>query len=670
MCKRIRIHGDTRTDCYSWLQNARNKRVMRHLRRENEYTQRTLAPTAALQRTLYREMRARLVEDDVSAPVKRGPYHYYTRTKKGKQYAIHCRKKGVRGKEEVVLDENKLARGTAYFSLGAFAVDPTHSLLAYTTDTEGNELYRLHIKDLATGRVLETINASVGSVAWVNGGSALLYTRERHPFPPHEVLLHTLGDDPADDTLVYTEHDPNWAVQLSASNSEHFVFIESGTFRESEVRVLPATFDTLPTPTLMAKRTKGVHYYAEHWGEYFYIVSKEGAVNYEILRTPVTMPHKKHWRRWLRHSRSRSIDGIAAFASFLVVGLRVNGSPELAIYTHDRRAHTIALPEAEHAVSLAGLPDYTSDTFAFVYTSFLTPPRTYTYTPHTRTLRIKKRKKVPGYRADRYTSRRIWVSHDGVRIPVELWHRRDTTLDGSAPTLLTAYGSYGISIDPSFSIDKLSLVDRGWVIALAHPRGGGELGEWWHKQAYLLTKKKTAEDFIAVAHHLATTITTPDKLAISGGSAGGMLMGMVLNEAPTCCGAALVYVPAADVLTSMSDPTLPGTKIHYSEVGDPHIKRHYEYLKSYCPYHNVRHLDYPPVLVRASLHDIRTPYWEAAKWVARLREYATHPERILLLTELSAGHFGKSGRYEWLKNRALDYAFLLHTIPARQRPRG
>ncbi len=660
----FKLHGKTRIDEYAWLQKADDPEALAYLAAENSYAERLMSPTQRLQKKLYKEIRSRIIENDMSVPVKDGPYTYYSRTKKGKQYAIHCRRKGERGKEEIILDENVLAKESDYFSLGDLEVSPDHGLLAYTIDRKGNEDHVLYIKDLVSGELLRERIHSVGDMQWAEDGRHIFYTREEHPHPPRQVYRHMLGDDAAKDALVYDEKDPQWYVALAKSRSDQFIFIYAANYTTTEARFIPAN-DPLKKPTLIAARRQKVRYYVEHHDRYFYITTNEKAVNYKIMRTPVRSPARAHWKTWLAHDVSRAVTGLAPFMSFLALTIREKGSEEIYVSSPDGEREKVVFPEEGHTIALWDNLEYESHYIRITYDSFITPKTAFDYDVQEKTFTVRKKQEVPYYHKNAYVSKRIWVKNGDVKIPVVLVHKKN--VKKKAPLLLEAYGSYGISNDPHFSVARLSLLERGWVVALAHPRGGGEMGWQWHKEAYLLTKHRTGDDFIAVAKYLVRhDYTRKEKLAITGGSAGGMLMGQVLNREPSLFGAAAVYVPAADLITSLLDENLGGTRLHYDEIGDPRKPAHYRYIMKQSPYENVKATDYPPILVRASMHDIRTPYWEAAKWVARLRAKKIDDNPLLFKTELAGGHFGKSGRYEWIKERAFDYAFLLEYVSKKR----
>lgn len=685
-------HGDVRVDEYAWLRDAQNPKVLEYIKEENDYADACMKPTVALQKDLYKEIRKRMKEDDMSVPVKDGSFLYYTRTKKGKQYAIHCRKKVRGGKEEIILDENALAKGEKYFSLGDAGVNPDHTLLAYTVDTTGAERHTLRIKNLTTGKRMSESIEQVGDFEWAEEGKHLFYTKEEHPHPPRKVFRHKLGTATEKDELVYEEEDLQWYVAIGKSSDKKYLFILSANFDATEVRYLKAS-DPLEKPKLLARRKKAVKYFAEHYGDDFYIMTNERAINFKIMSTKDTAPAKKMWKEWMSHRESRAIVGLQAFKDFFTILVRENGAEEIYIHQPGHPKGTrIELPEPAHAVTLWSDLEFESPVVRLTYQSFLTPRIVFDYNIQRRKLIVRKKQVVPGWRREKFTSERIWApsfappSHKAtgghskasqgkqqVKIPISLAYKKTTKLNGTAPIMVEAYGSYGISSDPYFSISKASLLERGWIIATAHPRGGGEMGWSWHKQAKLLTKHRTYEDVIACVETLIKKkYGAREKTALIGGSAGGMMVGAVLNMRPDLVGAAIAYVPAADVVTSSLDESLGGTRLHYDETGDPRKPNVYTYLMRYSPYENIKEANYPALLVRANINDIRTPYWEAAKWVARLRAKSaqgrsasggkTKDNSLLFKTETVAGHFGKSGRYEWIKDRAFDFAFLMYVF--------
>lgn len=518
-----RLHGRTRIDDYEWLQDAKSPEVLEYMKGENAYAERTMRSTQKLQKKLYNEIRARITENDMSVPVKHGPYTYYARTKKGKQYAIHCRKEGERGKEQILLDENELAKKSDYFSLGELEVSPDHRLIAYAIDVKGDEDHTMRIKDIQTGELLPEVIHSVGDIEWSEDGQYIFYSKEEHPHPPRRIYRHRLGESQSDDVLVYEEKDPQWYVALGKSRSREFLFIYAANYTTTEARFIPAT-QPLAEPTLIAARKTKVRYYVEHHGDFFYITTNENAVNYKIMRTSVQDSSRAHWKTWLKHDISRSISGLAPFSSFLALSIRENGSEEVYISSPDGSREKVVFPEEGHTIALWDNLEYESTFVRITYDSFITPRTAFDFDVNTKAFTVRKKQEVPFYHKNNYVSKRIWVKSGPVKVPVVLVYKKN--VKKKAPLLLEAYGSYGISNDPHFSVARLSLLERGWVVALAHPRGGGEMGWKWHKDAHLLTKHRTGDDFIAVAKHLVKQgYTTREKLAITGGSAGGNAYG-------------------------------------------------------------------------------------------------------------------------------------------------
>lgn len=655
------LHGTKHIDEYWWMQDKTKPEVQAHLKAENDYASAFMRPQKKLCDTLYKEIRSRIKEDDSSVPVKNGPYDYYTRVEKGKQYAIHCRREGEKGKEAIILDENKLAKGEKYFSLGDAEISPDHRLLAYSTDVTGNEDHTLYIKRLDTGELLKEKVTHIADFVWAEDNEHIFYSLEEHPYPPRKIFRHKLGEDQSKDVLVYEELDPQWYVAMGKSRSGSYIFIYAANYTTTEVRFIPSR-EPLREPKLIAARRPKVRYYVEHHGPYFYVTTNEKAVNYKVMRTLVQKPDRKNWKTWLAHDKKRSVMGIYAFLSFLAFTFREGGSEEVHLYhPESEKWEHVNLPEAEHSIGIADGIEFASPYLRLGYESLITPKTVYDYYIADKKFVTRKEQEVPRFKKEDFVSKRIWVKNGSVEIPAVIVHKKN--VGKHAPLLLEAYGSYGITHDPHFSVARLALLDRGFVYVLAHPRGGGEMGWHWHKEAYMTTKHRTADDFIAVAERLVKDgYTTREKLAITGGSAGGMLMGMVMNKRPDLFGAAVVYVPAADLITSLLDETLGGTRLHYDEIGNPKIKKQYDAIMRISPYENVRAIEYPATLVRASARDIRTPYWEAAKWVARLRAKGTGTKPLLFKCELAGGHFGKSGRYEWIKERAFDYAFLISRL--------
>jgi oligopeptidase B len=661
----ITVHGDTWIDNYFWLRDRSDPDVVAYLEAENAHTAAVMAPTQTLQQKLYGEILGRIQETDLSVPVKRDDYFYYTRTVEGQAYGIYARRHGsVDQPEEVLLDANELARGQKYFRIGNFAVSPDHRLLAYSIDGEGDEAYTIFVKDLATGELLsDRIPNTYYTLEWANDNRTFFYTVLDAARRPYQVFRHELGGTA--DTLVYQEDDGRFALGLNKTRSRRFLFIELGSPLTSEVRYLSAG-EPRGEFRVMLPRVQGIEYDASHHGDHFYIRTNEAAKNFRLMRTLVLNPSRENWEEVVPARAAVTIEGVDSFEDFLAVYERERGLEKIAV--HDGGgllSHYVDFPEPVYTVSAGGNAEYRTRTLRFHYTSLVTPLSVFDYNMETRDRELKKQYAVlGGYDASQYQSERVFAAApDGVQVPISVVYRRGFERNGSSPLLLYGYGAYGHSMDPAFSSDRLSLLDRGFVFAIAHVRGGAELGEEWHDQGKLLFKKNTFSDFIACAEHLiAGHYTSTRRLAIMGGSAGGLLLGAVLNLRPDLFHAVVAKVPFVDVMNTILDPTLPLTIAEYEEWGNPEDQQYYDTIRSYSPYDNVRAQTYPAMLVTAGLNDPRVSYWEPAKWVAKLRALKTGDHTLLLKTNMGSGHFGPSGRYEGIKETAFDYAFLLSSM--------
>ncbi len=663
--KEISLHGDTRVDNYFWLRDRSDPDVVPYLEAENRFTEESMASSKPLQEALYKEILGRIQETDLSVPVKRDGYYYYTRTQEGKAYSIQCRKHGsLDAAEEILLDSNALAEGQKYFRLGNFAVSPDHRLLAYSTDLEGDETYTIQVKDLSTGQLLpDRIANTYYTLEWANDNRTFFYTVLDAAKRPYQAFRHELGA--ASDALVYQEDDARFNVGLTKTRSRRFVFIETASSVTSELRYLEADQPRSEFRVLLPRR-QDIEYDASHHGEHFYIRTNDQAKNFRLMRTDVNQPSSDNWQEVIPARSAVTIEGVDSFQGHIAVYERERGLETICIRDSTGAfSHYIEFPEPVYTVAATGNVEYQTDVLRFNYTSLVTPASVFDYNIRTRERELKKQYEVRGgYDASQYQSERIFAkAPDGVEVPISLVYRRGFQPNGTSPLLLYGYGAYGHSIDPRFSSDRLSLLDRGFVFAIAHIRGGAEMGEEWHDQGKLLHKRNTFTDFIACAERLlAAQYTSTDRLAIMGGSAGGLLMGAVLNLRPDLFHAAIAKVPFVDTLNTMLDPTLPLTIAEYEEWGNPEEKQFYEYIRSYSPYDNVTPREYPAMLVTAGLNDPRVSYWEPAKWVAKLRTLKTDSNVLLLKTDMGSGHFGPSGRYEGIKEVAFDYAFLLGTI--------
>lgn len=668
--KTIELHGDKRSDEYFWLRERDNPEVRAYLEAENRYTEARMKDTEALQKRLYEEIVGRIQEDDVSAPVHRGGYLYYSVTRKGLQYQINCRRKGPSGAEEVLLDSNELAKGHSYFVLGGFSPSPDQKLLAYATDTKGDEKLTVRIKDLATGKLLEdVIEGAYYGLEWGEDNRTIFYTILDRAHRPDKVLRHRLGTKQSDDAEVYHEKDERFTVSLGKTRSKAYIVISLNSAATSEALVIKAGQPDA-APHVVIPRKQDVEYGLTHRGGSFYVWINDTGRNFRLVEMPVSSRDPKNWKELIAHRPAVTIEDAEAYAGHLVVTEREKGLRKLRIRRfRDSAEHFVEMPEPVY--TLAGNTDdpYDTRTMRFVYTSLTTPASSYDYDMEARTRVLVKRQPVlGGYDpADYVTERLEATAPDGVKAPVSIVYRKGLRKDGSAPALLYGYGSYGAPSEPGFVSDRLSLLNRGFVYAIAHIRGGGDLGKTWHDDGKLQKKRNTFTDFIAAAELLIQSgYTSPKKLGIAGGSAGGLLVGAVVNMRPGLFGAVIAKVPFVDVISTMMDSSLPLTVGEYEEWGNPADEAAYRYMRSYSPYDNVERQSFPSMLVTAGLNDPRVSYWEPAKWVARLRTLKKDDNLLLLKTNMGAGHFGASGRYERYKETAFDYAFLFKALNGGQ----
>jgi oligopeptidase B len=665
--KEITVNGDTRVDPYFWLRDRKDPDTIAYLEAENHYTSAQLKHTEGLQEKLYAEMLGRIKQTDVSVPLKRDDYFYYTRTEEGKQYAIQCRKhRTLEAQEEILLDGNLLAEGHKYFRVGNISVSPNHRLLAYSVDFDGDEAYTIRVKDLGSGELLpDQIANTYYSLEWANDNATFFYTVLDSALRPHKIFRHTLGV--TEDPLVYHETDERFTVALSKTRSRAYIFIDINSPVTSEVRYLSTDQPNAEFRVLLP-RVHEIEYDAAHHNDSFFIRINDSAKTFRVVEAPVRDPSEENWREVIPGREGVTVESITAFEDFLVTEQRHHGLVQI----HIRRfrtgvEHAIDFPEPAYSARVGPNAEYDSRLLRFNYTSLVTPASVFDYDMETRERQLMKQQDVlGGYGPALYQSERIYATApDGVQVPISLVYKKGFVRDGSAPMLLYGYGSYGISIDATFASDRLSLLDRGFVYAIAHIRGGGDMGKPWHEDGRMLRKKNTFTDFIACAERLATEkYTAADRLAIMGGSAGGLLMGAAINLRPDLFAAVVAMVPFVDSLNTALDASLPLTVGEYEEFGDPNNKEFYDYMKSYAPYENVAAQNYPTILITAGLNDPRVSYWEPAKWAAKLRALKTDDHLLLLKTNLGSGHFGPSGRYEHLKETAFHFAFILHVLGA------
>jgi oligopeptidase B len=655
------LHGDKFDDDYFWLREKTNPAVTKYLEAENAYTTSVMQPFAALQDTLYKEMLGRIKQTDLSVPARDGAYFYYSRTEEGKQYNIFCRKKGsLDAPEEIYLDVNELAKGHPFMGVGNLEISDDANLAAYSTDITGFREYRLQVKDLRSGQALPDTVEKVTSIAWAADNKTLFYTTPDAAKRPYRLYRHVIGSTTHD--LLYEEKDERFSLRVSRSRSKAYLFLDIGSHTTSEVRFLKA--DTPATDwTLIAARKADHEYDVDHRGDLFYIRTNRDGRNFALVTAPVTSPGPDHWTVLVAHRPDVMLSSVTLFENHLVMSERMQGLPVIAVTSlKTNETHRISLPEPTYSVTATPTPAFDTNVLRFAYESFITPPTVYDYDMDTKqAMQLKQTEVLGGYDPKQYQSERVWVTaSDGVKVPVSLVYKRDVKKDGTAPVYLTAYGSYGISSAVRFSSTRVSLLDRGFVCALAHIRGGGDLGKPWHDQGRMMNKRNTFTDFIASAEYLvAQKYGSKDRLVIEGGSAGGLLMGAVANLRPDLFKAVIAHVPFVDVINTMSDDTLPLTVGEYEEWGNPAVKAEYVYIKTYCPYTNLAAKAYPAILVETSLNDSQVMYWEPAKYVARLRTLKTDRHPLLLKTNMAAGHGGASGRYDRLHEIAFDYAFIL-----------
>ena len=665
----VTAHGDARPDPWHWLRQQDDPDTLPYLRAENAYTAAFLQPRAALQERIYAEIRGRIKEDDNSVPEKEGDYYYCVRYEEGGQYPIYCRRLGAPdGPETVLLDVNRLAEGRDYTQVGAFENSPDHRLIAYGADFDGSEQFTIRIVDLETGATLpDVIPNAYYSLEWANDNRTLYYSVLDEHHRPVSIYRHTLGSDPAGDALVYHEDDPRFFVGLGKSNSGRFIYIVAGGNNMSEWRFLDAN-DPAAVPTLIEPRAADFEYeVADHNDRFFIRHNGGGAKDFAVATAPVSAPGYANWTEFIAHRPGHPLRGIDAYRNHLVVACRQDGLPQVMVRRlSDGDTHYIAgVDEDDFAMSPRGGREFDTTSLRFAYTSLKTPAAVYDYDLDTRQRTLRKQQEVPsGYDAGQYATERVRArARDGTAVPVSLLYRRDTPRDGSAPLYLYGYGSYGITMEASFSVSALSLVDRGFVFAIAHIRGGMEMGWDWYEKGKLLHKRNTFHDFIDCAEQLiAEGYTAAGRIAAAGGSAGGMLMGAVVNERPDRFGCVVAHVPFVDVLNTMLDDTLPLTTMEYNEWGNPNDAEYYRYMRTYSPYDNVREQDYPPMLVTGGISDPRVTYWEPAKWVAKLRTAKTDSNPLLLKINMDSGHAGASGRFERIKEVAEEYAFILAAL--------
>ena len=662
--KQVR-HGETVVDYYYWLREKANPEVMQYLEAENAYTEAVTEHLKPFEDALYKEMLGHIKQTDLSVPVRENGYFYYSRTEEGKQYPIQCRRRGTMdAPEETLLDLNDLAKGLKFLSLGAFRVSDDGNLLAYTTDDTGFRQYRFHVKDLRTGQVLPDTAERVTSLVWAADNKTIFFTTEDAVTKRSDLLFrYALGSNKPEE--LYNEKNELYRIHLTRTRDKKFVLLDIGATDSTEVRYLPADQPNGPFRTFLA-REKDHKYDVDHREGLFYVRTNRNAKNYRVVTAPESDPRPENWKEFLPHRPEVLIENVALFKDYAVAHEKSEALDRLRVLDFQTGQWApIPFPEPVYSVFPAGNPEYDTRLFRYNYQSLITPSSVFDYDMHTHQGVLLKQQEVPGgYDPRQYVSERLWATaRDGVKVPVSVVYRKGLQRDGKAPLFLYAYGSYGFGTPPAFSSNRLSLLDRGFTYAIAHIRGGNEMGEAWHDDGMLMKKKNTFYDFIDSAEFLMQEKwTSKGRLLIEGGSAGGLLMGAVVNFRPDLFKAVHEAVPFVDVMNTMMDASLPLTVGEYLEWGNPNEKTAYDYMKSYSPYDNLEMRAYPAILVTTSLNDSQVMYWEPAKYVARLRPLKTDKNPLLLKVNMGAGHGGSSGRYDRLHQTAFEYAWLMSQV--------
>jgi len=660
----VELHDDRRVDEYAWLREKSSAEVRGYLEAENTYADAVTASVASLRETLYDEMLGRIKQTDLTVPARQGNYFYYSRTQEGKQYNIWCRRAGSEdGPEEVMLDGNALAEGHEFFALGAYEVNDDGSLLAYITDFTGFREYTLRVKDLRSGQLLPETIEHVTTIAWDADGRTLFYVVEDDAKRPYRLFRHRLGE--ATDALIYEESDERFRLEIARSRSRAFLFLGSASHTASEFRYLPADAPEGEWRLVTARQPEH-EYEVDHHGDRLYIRSNRTGRNFALFSAPLADPGPGNWTEVIPHRPDVMLAAMEFFAGHSVLHEREEGLPRMRVT--DLRTgewHRIEFPEPAYSALTGDNFEFETNTYRYVYESLVTPRSIFDYNLVTRERRLRKQTEVlGGYDPAQYVTERLAArAADGTSIPISIAYRRGRPCDGSAPLFLIGYGAYGYALPVGFQPNRVSLLDRGFAVALAHVRGGGEMGKPWHDEGRMLRKRNTFTDFIAAADFLVESgYSARERLAIYGGSAGGLLIGAVLNLRPDVCRAAFLHVPFVDVINSMLDPSLPLTVGEFEEWGNPQDPEQYAYMRSYCPYTNLAARAYPSMLLRTGLNDSQVMYWEPAKYTARLRTLKTDANPLLLKVNLAAGHGGASGRYDYLREVAFDYSFLFREM--------
>lgn len=663
----LTVHGHMRTDNYFWLNERENPEVIEYLNAEKEYYKKMTAHTQNFQQSLFEEMKSRIKEDDSSVPYFYNGYYYITRFEKGKDYPIYSRKKGsLDAAEEILFDCNQMAENHVYFHLKGINVSEDNEWVAFGVDTISRREYTIQIKNLKTGEILsDKIEKTTGNSTWANDSQTLFYSRKDEvTLRADKIYKHKTGDAVQHDELVYVEEDETFNTFVYKEKSRKYLVISSESTLTSEYRILEADHPN-GTFRIFQPRQRGVEYNISHYGNHFYILTNlEDAYNFKLMQCIENQTNVENWQEMIPHRTDVLLEGIDIFKDFLVISERSEGLPKIKIqpWNNPQQAYYLPFESETYNVFTTINVDFDTEVLRYVYQSMKTPSSVIDFNMHTGKKEIKKEQEVLGdFDKDNYTEERIWATaKDGIKIPVSLVYKKGLVKDGANPLLLYAYGSYGITMEPYFSTTRLSLLDRGFIFAIAHVRGGEDMGREWYENGKLLKKKNTFNDFIACSEHLITQKYTSKKhLYAEGGSAGGMLMGVIANEKPDLYSGIIAQVPFVDVVTTMLDDSIPLTTGEYDEWGNPNEKEYYDYMLSYSPYDNVKQQDYPNMYVSTGLHDSQVQYWEPAKWAAKLRALKTNDKQLFFNINMDTGHGGASGRFEALKEVAEEYAFLL-----------
>ena len=661
--KELKIHGDTRQDPYYWLNDREDPEVIAYLNEENAYLDTLLAHAMPFREKLYNEMIGRIKQTDMSVPYFDNGYFYITRYEEGQEYPIHSRRKGnMEAPEEIMLDLNALAKGFDYYAVAGRSVSPDNQLLIYGEDTLSRRIYTLRVKDLTTGKMLsDVIPNTSGGATWAADNKTFFYATKDETLREHKIWRHTLGTPVSQDVLIYEETDETFGTHVYKTKSKKYIVIGSYSTLSQEYRILEADRPNGEFRIFQPRRRK-LEYGINHYGDFWYVRTNKDALNFRLMKTPETATEEENWTEVIPHRPDVLLEGLEVFQDYIVLSERKAGITQLRIMPNTGDDHYIHFEDDAYVAGVSINPEMNTNVLRINYQSMTTPNTTFDYNMDTREKVILKQQEVlGGFDAGDYRSERIMaVARDGVEIPVSIVYHKDTPIDGTSPCLLYGYGSYGYSLDPGFSMTRLSLLNRGFVYAIAHIRGGEEMGRQWYEDGKLLKKKNTFTDFIDAGKSLIEKkYADPKSLYAMGGSAGGLLVGAVMNMEPSMWAGVIAAVPFVDVVTTMLDETIPLTTGEFDEWGNPKKKEYYEYMKSYSPYDNVTAQAYPPLLVTTGLHDSQVQYWEPAKWVAKLRELKTDSNPLLLHTNMDAGHGGASGRFRQFKEIALEYAFLL-----------